>query len=561
MPVVIGVLSLILRVWAPGPVSQTQDEFNWLVYSDEFRGALVDRDFSHAAVRSDYTTLPGVTTMWSGTLGYASVALAHAVGLAEAPEPITGSVLRASRGFVALWCSIALGMLVAVASLLVGRRAAAVAGVLLATEPFLVGHSDVLHTDAMVTMFGAMSLVALAAGLRARRPVDPAGDGTDATATLRGARSGGRISLVVLSGAFAGLAILTKLNAVPLVVGGGAVIMTIELLAARRTAKGGAGCWRSALGENLRFVAMWGGTALLVMFVLWPALWVAPLEQLRHVKEALDVLSQAQNVTFFRHHSTTDPGVTYYPVAMLFRMTPWFLVGATISTFAVLFGFVRGFRRSPLANPMIIVAATLLLAAIPYALVASFTSQKYDRYFLPVLPFLAIACGVFVSSAVGRLESHFRSTRWVLPVGIVVTALLTVSTLSHAPYAISYVNPLPGGQVRARNNILLGWGEGLEVVGAEIRRREGRRCKEARILSRPFHHVAFPCGQLVSFAAVGRDLQNIDYYVGYVSSLQRSRRSDLDVYDAVRGTGDLIKTVEIGGVEYAELWKIRHHKP
>ena len=145
--------------------------------SKGFHTAVVDGNFARATtanvktVGSSNPTVPGVTTMWAGTLGYTSVSVAHAVGLADAPKTFAGSVLRASRFFVALWCSIALGLFVAVAALLVGRRASLVAGVLLATEPFLVGHSDVLHTDALVAMFGALSAVSLLAGLRARRPV------------------------------------------------------------------------------------------------------------------------------------------------------------------------------------------------------------------------------------------------------------------------------------------------------------------------------------------------------------------------------------------------------
>lgn len=557
VPVMIGVLALVLRLWAPGPLTQTQDEFAWLFFSNGFRSAVVHGDFAKAKVRSDYTTLPGVTTMWSGTFGYASVSLAHEVGLAKDPKLFAGPVLRASRAFVALWCSIALGLLVAIASLLVGRRAAAIAGVLLATEPFLVGHSDVLHTDAMVTMFGALSIVALLAGLRAGRPVETAGDATDPTSAVRIVPARARILLVALSGASAALAALTKLNAVPLVLGGGAVVVTMQVLEERRNANGAAAWWRSALEENARLAAVWGVAALLITFLVWPALWVAPLEQLRLMRVALNELKHVQHVTFFRHHLTTDPGLTYYPVIMLFRMTPWFLAGATISSFAVLFSSVRSFWRPQTANPINYVATTLLLAPVPYAIAASLISQKFDRYFLPVFPFFTIAIGVVASQAVRWLGSHIGSTRWVLPLGVVLTALLTISTLSQAPYAISYVDPLIGGQARARKNILLGWGEGLEVVGAEIRHREGNHCKDARILGPAFYNVAIPCGQIVSFASVGRNLHNLDYYVSYVNMLQRNTPTDKELYNSVRQAGRMVKAVSIDGVNYAELWKIR----
>ena len=205
---------------------------------------------------------------------------------------------------------------------------------------------------------------------------------------------------------------------------------------------------------------------------------------------------------------------------------------------------------------MNLIAATLLLAVVPYAIVATLTSQKYDRYILPLFPFLAIACGVFLAEAVGWFGSRVHSTRWVLPAGVAVTALLAGSTLSQAPYAISYVDPLVGGQARARRNILLGWGEGLEVLGAEVRHREGKRCDDTRILGAAFYVVAFPCGRLFSVTSIA-DVHNADYFVTYVSGQQRSSPFDQELLNSVRRSGDLVKNVRIDGLDYAQLWKIR----
>ena len=561
MPTVIAVLALFLRLWAPGPVSQTQDEFSWLQNSDAFRSGVMHGDFQRA---TGGQTMPGVTTLWSGTLGYASVSVAHEVGLvSKAPVAFSPTVLRVSRAFVALWCSIALGLFVAIAALLVGRRAAAIAGVLLATEPFLVGHSDVLHTDAMVTMFGALSAIALLAGLRAVRLTAPAEHGTDPASTTPIASRGAQIPLVVLSGAAGGLAVLTKLNAVPLVLGAAAVVMTVEVLAARRNAAGAIfGWWRFALRDNARLVAIWAVSALAIVVVLWPALWVAPREQLRLIRYSLDQLDRGQGLTFFRERLTPDAGVTYYPVALVLRMTPWFLIGAVFATLGVVSRFIWGcFRRAQRASPRNNVAATLLLASAPYALVITFTSQKYDRYSLPLFPFLAIACGVLLAEAVDHLGKRVRSTQWVLPAGALVAMLLTLSTLSHAPFAISYVDPLAGGQSRAHRTILLGWGEGLEVLGAEIRRREGEHCDDARVLAPFLYIVAFPCGRLVNSAPT-RGVRGLDYYVRYVKDEQRALSNDKALYNSVRRAGRLVKAVRIGGLNYAELWKIgRHTRP
>lgn len=586
MPVAIAALALILRVWAPGPVTQTQDEFNWLMRSTGFRNAVVHGDLERASASDVRTvgvtgpTMPGVTTMWAGTLGYWGVSLGHAVGLVDQPpEPFAGSVLRAGRAVVALWCSLAVGLLVAVGALLVGRRAAAIAGVLLATEPFLVGHSDVLHTDALVAMFGALSAVALLAARRAARPLQPAEplepagpagpvdpdhlqaptppppqDPQGASAVPARART----LLTVLSGASAGVAALTKLNALPLVLGAAAVIVVVDAVVTGRRADRRPQWWRSLLRDHLRLVAVWGGAAAVVVIALWPALWVAPGNQIELIRLSLKQLKQGQGTTFFRQRLTSDAGVMYYPVALLFRMTPWFLVGALVSSLVVTFRFVRDRLASTRASAVNDVAAVLLAAVVPYGIVLASTSQKYDRYALPLFPFLAMACGVVLTDALAWWRRRGHLTRWVTPVGAVATALMAISTLNQAPYAISYVDPLAGGQVRARSNILLGWGEGLEVLGAEIRQREGPRCDDAQILAPLFYVVAFPCGKVVTFGEIGQDVQKLDYYVTFVGLEQRASPATERLLDSVRRAGTLVKAVTIDGVDYAELWKIDH---
>lgn len=561
LPVGIAVLALLLRLWAPGPVTQTGDEFTWLYLSDGFRTAVLHRDFARATagdvrkVKGTYPTVPGVTTMWAGTLGYASVSAAHSLGLAShAPRAIGPSVLRAARGFVALWCSIALGLLVAIAVWLVGRRAAAVAGVLLATEPWLVGLSDVLHTDAMVTMFGGLSVVALLAGLQAARP--RTGERSAGAAAL-GVPARARIPLIVLSGVAFALAVLTKLNAAPLLFGAGAIIVVVDALAARRDAAGAPGWGRRLLAQYGRLTGIWVVASLVVIVVLWPALWVAPHDQLTLMRLSLTQLKKGQGTTYFRERLTADAGATYYPVAMLFRMTPWFLAGAVVASVGVLLRSVWGFRRWSTADAPSIAAATLLVATLPYAVALTVTSQKYDRYSLPLFPFLAIACGVGASGAVGWVARRVHSTRWVVPTGVAATAILAGLTLSYSPYAISYVDPLVGGQVRARRNILLGAGEGLEALGAEVRHRDGTHCQDIRIAGPLFFVIAFPCGQLVSAGSLDGDVHRADYYVSYVTAEQRSLAGDRQLFSTVRRTSTLVKTVRIGGVDYAELWKIR----
>jgi hypothetical protein len=528
--VLLGLVAFLLRAWAPGPTSQTVDEFSWTARSEAFRRAVLHGELDRAstsATSGPGATQPGVTTMWAGSVGYGVVAGAEALGLLERQPGRTTTdnarILRASRAVVGLVCSVALVLLVLVASRVVGRRAALIAGVLLAAEPFLVGHSNVLHTDAIVTMFGALAVIGLAAAYREDVPPDR--------------------RLLVLAGVAAGVAGLTKLNAVPLVVGGAAVVLLFRT--------GWRAGWRSALPRAARAGIMFLGVAFAVFFVAWPALWVDLWSELQRLPNSLDQLTRVHS-TFFRYEQTSDAGPLFYGYALAFRLSPWLFLGALASAVAIAVHLLPGRRRRDGSGwPARSVLAVLLLAPVPYALVITLTSQKYDRYVLPVVPYLALATGVVAAVAAERWTARF-GRRALAPMGALAAAVMLAVTLSAQPYSISYVNPLVGGQQRARNNILLGWGEGLEVLGAEIRERDGHRCADVDIWAPGWFtgFVALPCGSVKG----GQPFADYDYVVVYIANLQRN--DSMHVVRKARVEGELVEEVKIGGLTYAELWRM-----
>jgi hypothetical protein len=139
-----------------GFVTHDEAEF-WLMRSERFLEALQAGQFADTAI----TTHPGVTTMW---LGSAGILLRRALlewGLVETmPFPLLLALMRLPAA------------LVHTAAVLVGyallRRMfpfalAALAALLWATDPFLIGYSRLLHTDALAASFAALCLLAAAA--------------------------------------------------------------------------------------------------------------------------------------------------------------------------------------------------------------------------------------------------------------------------------------------------------------------------------------------------------------------------------------------------------------
>jgi len=195
------------------------------------------------------------------------------------------------------------------------------------------------------------------------------------------------------------------------------------------------------------------------------------------------------------------------------------------------------------------VLAMLLLVPLPYAALISFTDQKYDRYVLPVVPYLALLAGIGLVVAADRWSQRFGD-RLLNPAGLTAAVAMFSITVATQPYTISFANPLTGGQKQARTIILLGWGEGHEVLGAEINRRESGHCDDVRIHAdhQFVDHIGVPCGDVVR-TPVGPG----DYVIRYISGIQLGR--DDPVERDVMRRGELVMQFDIFGVTYAELWQ------
>jgi 4-amino-4-deoxy-L-arabinose transferase-like glycosyltransferase len=557
------VLALFLRVWAPGPVTQTVDERLWMIRSYVFGSAVVHHHFAHASAWGavpdvNKPTMPGVTTMWAGTIGRWMAGWGHSLGLNQNPlHPVPGSreVLRASRFVVALWCSVALVVFVWLAQRLVGRRAAWIAGVLLAVEPWFAGISDVLHTDAMVAMFGAVSIVALAVALRPAA-ASPGPDGEPPPGRWRRVRRPGLdvdVPAVILSAGFGGLALLTKLNAAALL---GPALVIVVLADLWRRARSRSWTW-GLLGRAAVVGLVWVALATIVFVALFPAMWVSPFSQISHMRAALDQLG-GHHAQYYFGRTLEDPGPGFYAVALWYRLSPWLLVGSALALVALV---VRPIGRAATSGRRFAwvpeIPLWTLLVIVPYLVIITTTPKKIDRYALPLIPFLALAVGTLVAAVVVLVERRVdrpSTRRWLAAAAIAVTAGLALGTASQAPYALSYVDPLAGGQRAAERDILLGWGEGTSALGHVIAVRERGRCDEVRIADSEQLYASLPCGHLV--VPDGDTLHDVDYVVLHVSLLQRNYQPDLTAM--VRQKGTLVARTRIDGVTYEELWHIPH---
>jgi len=462
--VLLIVLGFVLRLVPLGRYV-TPDEPAWVERSIRFADALAARDWT--SVPS--TGHPGVTTMW---LGGAGVTLRRWLAPAESAAhldwirrlawlaPENGEAFRhlaffLPYGRVAVTLVNSVGLLAVYWMLkrLFGRPAAFLSLGLLACDPFLAGHSGLLHTDGLLATFSFASLVAALAGLQ-----EP-----------------GRIVWWPLSGFFGGLAILTKIPAVLI------LPFVLALLVFRHLQLSIPGAsWATGKGcllvtRSLLFVF----STLTVVLALHPGLWSDPVGTLRSlISFTSGHLQSVQRPIFFFGRIMSDPGVLFYPTVYVFRASP-----------IVLFGVIGGVSLlSRVSSERRYTVLVMLAFALLYGVGISLGAKKHGRYILPVFPPLALTAALGLAALMDQvfpklmawppyvLSKRIRLSTLPIPMyqrvgGFILILAQVLIGVAFAAHPLAYYNPLMGGPWTAVEVLPRGWGEGMGAAARWLNQR------------------------------------------------------------------------------------------
>ena len=435
-------VALFLLAFLPRALHPVSRPMQWYDRAIQFIDAVAARDWP-ATFQSYH---PGVTTMWLTGLGMRfftwQQALSSAQLLGDQPTKPGAVDAAIAAGVLTMALAIALSILVCVWLLrrLAGDRAAIAGGLLLALDPFHIAYSKVLHVNALLATLMFVSALALLSYLRRRRWLD-----------------------LVISGAFAGLALLTKTPA--LFLAPYAVLATgVNVLFPARSL---AQPWPRRLGTAARTLAFWSAVAAVVFVLLWPTMWVRPGE----------VIHQMVNWTFFHmdtHHENRvffngeatygDPGPIFYAATVAWKTTAITLPMAMAALALSLRSSHRESSRARLA---------WLLAAygVSFGAQMSLGSWKQIPYMVPVVPAVDVLAALGLAW-IGRWIEQKSRLRWghrlaVAPIALAV-ALQAAIVLPRHPYYGTHHNLLLGGSKTARRILpLQDQAEGLDLA-AEV---------------------------------------------------------------------------------------------
>ena len=423
----IFIVALLVRA-APLGRYVTPDEPIWVLRSVQFLDALTSGDW--AAIPQ--TGHPGLTTMALGALGVRIMtwlspaeAAAHLDWLRSlawlAPEngeafPHLMFFLPAGRWLVMVVTSLGIVATYHVARLRLGSQAGRLLALFLALDPFFAGHAGLLHTDALQATFALLAVVLVIprCGQDARGPED------------RQVQK--QINLGAIGASALCLALAGMTKTLGLLIAPGAALAFLLL---------------APLPIKQRLLTVTALTVLTVVciMVIYPPFWSAPAEAISTLIGAVGYHEGAGNrPTFFLGDYHENPGGAFYPLVLLFRITP-----------PVLLGCLLALRDRTKGKKLAVNAAWFLIPALLYLGALTIAEKKFDRYALSAIPLLTTIAAL----AWAQYSGTWRK--------VMLGALLLPWALV-APLPLYYATPLLGGPWTARPLVPLGWGENASIT-------------------------------------------------------------------------------------------------
>jgi 4-amino-4-deoxy-L-arabinose transferase-like glycosyltransferase len=534
----------------------TADEDNWMRRAGGFTFGLLNGQFG----RTYQNGHPGVTTMWVAmlTLGpermvqYAD--RVHNQRLVGRVAGFWDALVDARPGF-ALVTALLVTLIAGLAWRLFGGLVGGLTGLIVGLEPFLLGISQLVHMDAILS--GCMVASVL-------------------MALVAWTRGGGR-GWLVGSGILAGLAILSKVPAVYLL----AFVPALGIgLALQRSfgqeapsptpppcegegprtdvsplPRKGEGLGEGALSTLALDLLVWGAATVAAFVAGWPAIWVlGPAEVLGRVVDFTKETGGQphEQGTFFWGMQTADPGPFYYPVSLGFRLAPLTVLGLVL--LALCWRRLRPQDRLPTLG--------LVGYALGFLLMMTLGAKKLDRYVLPLFPAFGVLAALGLTSAYrwlcargldGSQLGPSMALRWrAVAVALVVVLAIWPAAATY-PYFLAYYSPLLGGGPAAQRTVMVGNGEGLDQVAAWLNDQPG--AADLWVVSHSFDILQ---ALIVGSGESLRDRvpSNADYVVLYRFQIQIGHSPRvLDEY-LNRRTPEHV--VWINGVEYARIYQGPH---
>jgi len=511
-------IALLPRVFGLG-IFITSDEPLWMTRSLFFTEAILAGNPADTL----QTGHPGVTTMWTGSVGLGLAYLRQMptatyqeflASLPHNPDRVDIGLLPWMRLPTVLLAAACVALFFWWGRSLVGPGVALVGALLLAFDPLFLAHSRTLHHDALATIFMSLSVLALL------------------NFSIAG-KSAANFYLIT-SGILAGFALLSKGTSLALAPFAGLYLAWL---------------W---VGRKWKFRAIvtaaliWFGAAAGIFVIFWPAMWVIPGQVLNElfgwIIASADVEEVAENTSFSWAGRIPDLGIFFYPVNWLLKSTLLSLIGLLA---------LVGWWRASSNRTQRWVMGWLAIFALLVAVLLTIGDKRDGRYLLPIYP------GLWLLTAAGLVwlgqRVIQRIPRTAARIGLMVLfgILLVGFSLPWYPYYHSYYNPTIGGSRLAPRLIKVGWGEGMEQVAAYLNRQEEA---ETLVVATSYASTFLPF--FAGSSVKHHQIASSDYVLNYIRQVQNGY--PYPEYWTYYQARPPIFTVQQDAIDYAWLYPGPH---
>ena len=556
-------------------VFMSQDEGHWVRRSMLFLLALLEGNLFGTILETGH---PGITTVWTGTVG---LVVKYLVGALSTGTPVSGAALQQSLEPVPLYWQVGLNCLEAtrvpmafltalgvvgiyvLTRKLLGSQIALVGAFLVAFDPFYLAHSRMILSDVLLATFMSLSVYSFMVYLWSRPS----------------------LTYVIISGVMAGLAFLSKSPAlflVPYV-----ALMAIVTALILNKPHGRVRALRHIIGVLL----IWSTIAGLTFIVLWPAMWVSPVKAILKITKEVEHNEPFQPARLFHSWWSNSPYLLgklprfmIYPMNLLFRVTPPMLIGVVAAAFFLgesccqdirsIIGrggsrlyhtFRKWFRYVGEGEKVILL--WLGVYVFLFALLISFSGSTSTRYILPVSPPLALIAAIglcqLAERAAEAIQWLSRNSAVKGMMGFVMVLVFqTGFSLPHHPYYFTYYNPLMGGSWTAPQVLPVGAGEGLDQAARYLNSKQNAVNLKASVRP-PAAFAPFFVGQTIPLHR-GETYDVMpwyatDYVVFYIYQVQKLRPDAATVH--YFRSLEPEHTVRLKGIDYAWIYKTPEEIP
>jgi hypothetical protein len=502
----IFLVSFIYRLPTLGYDFINNDAFLWKERGYAFGSALTSLNFAATAV----TYHPGVPLLWSQFIAikvYSSLLKLGVLAKVDShDEFLVNNQIQAM--VVVFLTSVLITIAYHKLKKIIGMKLSLLAVLLVALEPFYLGLARTIHTDVIISLFMFISVLYFYSSVK---------DENKKLVTFD----------VIIAGVFAGLAFLTKSSALFLI----PFFILISSVIFYKTKN-------SALISKTLIIF---GFAILTFFVVWPAMWVQPIDSLNLYlfKGVQGIAIEEGHQHFWFGQLTDDPGPLFYPIVLIGRYSIILIAGFLGSIYLLYKNRSKAFTDKRIGFYFV-----SFLFSLFYIVMVTIVSKKLDRYSLPVIFSFAVLAAWFYSQVFRR-----KILMWLI-VGLIIMRGLLFYGLH--PNYLAYYSPLIGGVEDGRYIIEPKWLIGYDKVAEYFNEKQEGKNIPIKVAIADFDYLRPFAKFEVLNIKNDSERDHAEYLV-----LPAYRQERNNYYKGLYLLTSPDETIKVTGVDYYYIYKIK----